>query len=159
MIWVDWVILAVIGVSTLISLIRGFVREVLSLIAWVAAFWVALTFADLIAPHLTFIAESEVVRMIVAFVALFVAALVVLAIVNFLIAKLVEQTGLSGTDRAVGTLFGLARGFVLVAAALLVAALAGQEDTSWWTGSRLVGPFMPLVEWMHGWLPKEIGEV
>ncbi len=158
MIWVDWVILAVIGVSTLISLVRGFVREVLSLVAWVAAFWIALTFADLAAPYLGFLSGSDVVRMVVAFVALFVTALVAFAIVNFLIAKLVEQTGLSGTDRAIGMLFGLARGVVLVAAALLVAALAGHEDSSWWTDSRLVDPFIPLVEWMRGWLPQEIGE-
>jgi membrane protein required for colicin V production len=129
------------------------------LVAWVAAFWVALTFADLVAPHLHFAADSEVVRMIAAFVALFVLTLVALAIVNFLIAKLVEQTGLTGTDRAVGMLFGLARGFVLVAAALLVATLAGLEDSSWWAGSKFIGQFSPLVEWMHGWLPQEIGEV
>lgn len=159
MIWVDWVILAVIGVSTLISLIRGFVREVLSLVAWIAAFWLALTFSDLVAPHLLFLAESEVVRTITAFVALFVLALIGFAVVNYLIAKLVDQTGLSGTDRAVGMVFGLARGFVLVAAALLVATLAGSGDSSWWTESRLVGPFTPLVEWMHAWLPPEIGEV
>lgn len=159
MIWVDWVILAVIGVSTLISLIRGFVREVLSLVAWIAAFWFALTFADVAAPHLDFLTESEVVRTITAFVALFVLALVALAIVNFLVAKLVDQTGLSGTDRAVGMVFGLARGFVLVAAALLVVTLAGMEDSSWWADSKLVGPFTPLVEWMHAWLPPEIGEV
>ena len=80
MVWVDIAILALIGVSTVIGLVRGLVREVLSLIAWVAAFWVAIGFAGTLEPHLGFISDSDVVRAIAAFTILFVVVPVLLGI-------------------------------------------------------------------------------
>lgn len=157
MVWVDVLILAVVAVSTLISLLRGFFREVLSLVAWVLAFWLALAFAGTVAAHLGFVSESEVVRSVAAFIAIFVGALLVGALVNHLVGALVKSTGLAGTDRVIGMLFGFARGVALVAALMVVGMLAGLESEAWWHQSRLIGPLMPLAAWMHGFLPQDIG--
>lgn len=154
--WADILIVAVIGVSTLISLVRGFVREALSLAAWVLAFLVALTFADQLAAYAGFLSDSEPVRVIAAFTTLFVLTLIAAAIVNYLVFQLVTRTGLGGTDRLVGMLFGLARGGVVVAVLVMVGMLAGMQDETWWTRSPLVGAFEPLAGWLYGFVPDTV---
>lgn len=151
MVWVDWVLLAVIVVSTLISLIRGFIREVLSLVAWVLAFWVAIAFAEPVAPLLGFMSESETVRTVAAFILLFLVTLIAAAIVNHLIGLLVSKTGLSGTDRSIGMLFGLARGVALVTVAIVVGLVAGLQAESWWSESRVIGTLQPLADRLIGY--------
>jgi membrane protein required for colicin V production len=157
MLWVDVAILALIGVSTVIGLMRGLVKEVLSLVAWVAAFWLAIGFAAELSPHLGFISDTEVVRAIAAFVILFVAALIVAALLNHLIAMLVKGTGLHGTDRVLGMVFGFLRGIVVVAALLVIGLVAEQQGKDWWRGSFIIDALEPVAVWMHGFLPTDIG--
>lgn len=98
MIWIDYVIIAVVGFSALVSLIRGFVREALSLVTWGCAFFVASHYYAYLAVWFTGF-NDELVRNGIAIAVLFVATLIVGAIVNYVIGSLVEKTGLSGTDR------------------------------------------------------------
>ncbi len=157
MLWVDVAILALIGVSTVIGLMRGLVKEVLSLVAWVAAFWVAIGFAGALSPHLGFVSESEVMRAIAAFAILFLASLLVAALLNHLIAMLVKGTGLHGTDRVLGMVFGFLRGIVVVAALMVIGLVADQQQADWWQGSFMVDALEPVAVWMHGFLPTDIG--
>lgn len=157
MVWVDVLILLVVAVSTLISLLRGFFREVLSLIAWVLAFWLAIAFAGAVATHLGFVSDSEVVRSVTAFVGIFVVALLVGAVVNHLVGVLVKSTGLGGTDRVIGMVFGFARGVAVVAALVVVGIVAGLDSEPWWQQSKLIEGLMPVAAWMHGFLPQDIG--
>lgn len=154
MIWVDWVFLAIIVVSTLISLIRGFVREVLSLVAWVGAFWVAVSFTSTLAPSMTFVSDSEIMQVVAAFVVLFLVTLILAALVNFLIGKLVDKTGLTGTDRAVGMLFGLARGVALVTIVIVLGLVGGMYQQTWWDESRVIYTLQPLAEWLVAQVPE-----
>ena len=98
MVWIDYAIIAVIAFSSLVSLIRGFVREVLSLVTWGCAFFVASHYYTYLSVWFTGF-EDELVRNGIAIAVLFIATLIVGAIVNFVIGQLVEKTGLSGTDR------------------------------------------------------------
>jgi len=157
MIWIDYVILGVIGLSTIISLVRGFVREALSLVVWVFAFWVAWTFFRELAGHLGVFSVPSV-RLGVAFATLFIATLIVGALVNYLIGQLVDKTGLSGTDRLIGMLFGAARGALLIAVLVLLAGLTPFPEDPWWQESRLLGHFQELATWLKGLLPEDIGE-
>lgn len=154
MIWVDWVFLAVIVVSTLISLIRGFVREILSLVAWVGAFWVAVTFSSSLAPSMTFVSDSEIVQVVAAFSTLFLVTLILAAMINFLIGKLVDKTGLTGTDRAVGMLFGLARGVALVTVVIVLGMVGGLHRQDWWAMSKVITTLQPLAEWLVAQVPE-----
>ena len=157
MIWVDYVIIGILGLSALISLMRGFVREALSLAAWVLAFWVSWTFFRELAVQLDWFTVPSV-RLGAAFAILFIATLMVGALVNFLMGQLVDKTGLSGTDRLLGMFFGAARGAVLVAILVLLAGLTPFPNDPWWTQSQLIGYFQELAIWLKELLPPDIGE-
>jgi len=157
MIWVDYVIIGILGLSAMISLVRGFMREALSLAAWVLAFWVSWTFFRELAVQLDWFSVPSV-RLGAAFAILFIATLMVGALVNFLMGQLVDRTGLSGTDRLIGMFFGAARGAVLVAMLVLLAGLTPFPNDPWWGDSQLIEYFQELAIWLKELLPPDIGE-
>ena len=158
MIWVDYVIIGIIGVSALISLVRGFVRETVSLIVWVLAFGLAWAYFRDLAPHLASWVDTSSLRLGLAFLILFLVVLLLGGIVGFLIGQLVDKTGLSGTDRLLGMLFGAARGAVLVAILVLLAGLTPFPQDSWWRESGLIVLFHHLAVWLLSLLPPDIAE-
>ncbi|MEH6581667.1 MAG: CvpA family protein [Halioglobus sp.] len=119
--WVDWVIIIVLTLSTLLSLWRGFAREALSLAAWILAFVAASVFADAMAGLLSNIIDNVTGRYISAYVILFVGVLVFGTLVNALMARVIKFTGLSGLDRLLGTLFGFTRGMIVVLVIVFIA--------------------------------------
>ncbi|MES9870338.1 MAG: CvpA family protein [Sedimenticola sp.] len=157
MIWIDYVIIGIIGLSAMISLVRGFISEALSLAVWILAFWVAWTFFRELAVQLDWFTVPSV-RLGAAFAILFIATLMLGALVNFLVGQLVEKTGLSGTDRLIGIFFGAARGAVLIAILVLLAGLTPFPNDPWWKESQLIGYFQELAIWLKTLLPADIGE-
>lgn len=158
MIWVDYGILIIVALSALISVMRGFVREALSLVAWVAAFWVAFAFHQHLATLFANYIEAPSLRLMSAFALLFVVTLVICAIINNLVAQLVKKTGLSGTDRMLGVLFGVARGAVLVAILVLLAGLTPLPEDPWWKESIFIVHFQSMALWLRDFLPPDIAE-
>ena len=140
---VDIVIVAIITISGMISLIRGFVKEAMSLVIWLAAFVVAMTFNELVGELLVNVIALASMRQLAAWASLFVGTLLVGAVVNFLLGKLVCSTGLSGTDRTLGLVFGVFRGMLIILAlvVMLPKALPVDQDL-WWTSSELIPVFM-----------------
>lgn len=148
MTWADLAILAVLLISSLISIKRGFVKEALSLAGWIAAFVVAMLFHGSLATLFTSFIESPSVRELLAFGLLFAATLIVAAMANYLIGEVVRMTGLSGTDRMFGMVFGLVRGIIVVLAILLlVPALIPIDQEAWWQQSSLIPHFLAMEEW------------
>lgn len=146
--WADWAIVAILMVSTLISLKRGFVKEALSLLIWVAAFVVAMLFRGQLAILLADSIPTPSVREVVSFGILFASTLIVGAMVNYLIGELVKMTGLSGTDRLFGMVFGLARGSLIVLAILiLLPGIIPVDQDPWWRESTLIPHFLMMDEW------------
>jgi membrane protein required for colicin V production len=156
--WPDYAILAVIAISTLVGALRGFIKEVFSLLVWVAAFFVAYHFGGDVAALMEDSVTLPSARTAMAFTGLFVVVLLVGGLVNYLLGRLVETTGLSGTDRLLGGVFGAVRGLGLVLAVLLVAGLTPIPADPWWQESRTIMRMMPLVEWAASFLPKPIAE-
>ncbi|GAK87086.1 colicin V production protein [Vibrio ponticus] len=144
--WLDIVILSVIALSALISLIRGFAKEALSLVIWFGAFFVASQYYTRLAVYFTKI-EDEMFRNGAAIAALFVATLIVGALVNYVIGQLIQKTGLSGTDRVLGIVFGGLRGVLIVAAVLFfIDTFTTLDQSEWWTSSQLVPHFKLIIE-------------
>ena len=145
--WVDWAIVAIIGVSALISIKRGFVKEALSLVVWIVAGVVAWLFGGAVAQHLTNFIDIPSARVIAACALLFVATLLVGGLVSFLIGELIRVTGLSGTDRFLGMFFGAARGALLVVVLVGLLSLAPVQQDIWWQQSTLLPHFLMVADW------------
>ena len=158
MIWVDYVIIGIIVLSSGISIVRGFIKEVLSLISWLVSFWVALTFAPNLATLLADYISTPSIRLFAAFFVLFVATLILGALVNHLISTLVEKTGLTGTDRSLGVIFGILRGIAIVTLLVLVAGTTPMPNDSWWQNSLLIEHFENLAIWLRDLLPADLAE-
>ena len=146
--WADWAILAILAISSVISLKRGFIKEALSMVVWLVAFFVAVTFRDPLSSLLQSQISTPSLRDMVAFAILFAATLVVGAMVNYLLGELVRMTGLSGTDRLFGVIFGFVRGFVIVMAILIfVPGLVAVDQDPWWRESVLIPQFLEFEGW------------
>lgn len=154
--WADYAIIAIIALSVLVSLVRGFMREAISIVTWIVAFWVSFSFAQTLAALLVDYIHTSSLRMITSFAFLFIATLLLGSFVNFLVNQFVDKTGLSGTDRILGIGFGFARGVLVVALMLMLAGLTPMPENDWWKNSTLIPQFTPLEDWLHEFLPKSV---
>ncbi len=155
---VDLVVAGVIALSVIIGLFRGLIREALSLATWVAALWIALGYAAPLAGHLPFRLGSATVQNAVAGLLLFMLVLLAGGVVNVLLGGLVDRTGLSGTDRVLGAVFGLARGVLVVAILVLLATLTSMPHEAWWQQSATLPWFHDLAMWIRDLLPPELAQ-
>ncbi|MDJ0834844.1 MAG: CvpA family protein [Gammaproteobacteria bacterium] len=156
--WFDIIILVVILISALISLVRGFVKESISLATWLAAGFLALSYYLVLADLLHSYIESPTISQAVAFAILFITTLIVGAIINFMVSQVVDKTGLSGTDKTLGVIFGAARGVLIVSMIVLFAGLTPMPSENWWKESVLVEHFMRIALWIKDFMPAEVAE-
>ncbi|MGB1092063.1 MAG: CvpA family protein, partial [Oceanobacter sp.] len=150
---VDWAIVVVVAVSGLISLTRGFVKEALSLAVWVTAFLIARMFSANLATLLVEYIDANSVRWVISFVALFLATLAVGSMVTHLIVEVVRLTGLSGTDRVLGMIFGAIRGLVILVAVVYGLQYTMVPQDSWWQESMIIPHLELVADWARNTLP------
>lgn len=142
--WVDAIMLAVLVISVIAGLLRGGVFEVLSLLGWFAAYFVAQWLVPVAAPHIPIGRAGSAINHAVSFAALFVAALLVCALLARLLRLLIQATPLGLPDRALGGVFGLLRGLlVLLAVATVISLTPPLNKSSAWQAS--VGA--PWLQW------------
>lgn len=158
MTWPDYAILAVIAISVLVGALRGFIKEAFSLLVWAAAFLVAYYFAGDVAELMKDSVTLPSARTAMGFAGLFIVVLLVGGLLNYLLGRLVESTGLTGTDRLLGGVFGAARGLAIILVVLLVAGFTPIPGDPWWKDSKTIERMMPLVEWVSGYLPESVAE-
>jgi len=155
----DYLVLFVLVSSVVISTMRGLVKEILSLLGWVVAFVVANAYGAGLAPLLPALVPGETVRLMVAFVALFLGVRILMGLLSLALGALIEASGLSLADRGLGGLFGLARGVVIVLAAVILCSMTSIPQQDFWkdallsplaeTGARTVKPFLPAALAQH----------
>jgi membrane protein required for colicin V production len=156
MIWVDYVIIGIIALSAIIGLARGLIREVIALAVWIVAALAAWMFYVPVAEQLTPWIETPSVRMAAAVLILVFGVLIVGAIVAYVLSVLVDKTGLTGTDRLLGMVFGAGRGAVLVALLVFLATLTPIAEDPWWSQSRLLPKFQLLADLMLDMIPPDV---
>ena len=141
MTWLDYAVVGVFVASLAVGAWRGLVREVLSILGWVIAFLAANLLAGPLGTHMPQAIPSPELRVAAAYVAIFIASLIVTSLLGLLISRIVKAAGLGGVDRALGALFGAARGLLIVLAAVLLAGLTSAPRQPFWRDSAS-GPFL-----------------
>ncbi len=152
----DIIILSIILLSALISLVRGFVKESISLATWLVAGFISIKYFMVLADYLKAYIESPTIGQATAFAVLFIFTLIVGAIINYMISQLVTKTGLSGTDKLLGVIFGAARGVLIISMIVLFASLTPMPEEGWWQESMLVEHFVKVATWLKEIMPEDI---
>lgn len=153
MTWLDYAVLGVFAVSVVWGGWRGVVREVISLAGWVIAFLAANLFAGPLGETLPESIPSPELRLLAAFVALFVGTLMVTSLAGLLLSKLVKAVGLGGLDSLLGGAFGVARAALIVLAAALLAGLSSAPRQPFWRDSVCGEPMARAALALRPWLP------
>ncbi len=156
--WADWTIVAIVAVSSLFGLMRGFIKEALSLLVWVVATCVAIAFHERLALVLDKWISTPSIRTLLAYAALFIGTLVIGSLITRLLHSLVEASGLGGLDLLLGMVFGALRGVLLVLAiVILLPLLLPVKQDPWWYHSTLIAYFEQWQDFAMETYHKAIG--
>ena len=151
----DWIFLGVLAASLLIGAWRGLVFEVLSLFGWVVSFFVAQWFAQDVANWLPMGESAGGLRYAAGFVIVFIASVFAFGFLTSLAKKLIDAIGLRPADRALGAVFGLLRGVVLLLAVAVVAGLTPMGAAAWWQESQAAPILAEVLQRLKPVLPEE----
>ena len=150
MVWIDYLLIAIVVVSAVVSLFRGFFREALSLATWIAALLISWQFGGLLADGLQGWIGDPVVRLWAGRLLTFILVLVLGGLVGRLAGILMDSSGLTGTDRLLGMIFGMARGIVLAAILVVGLDVMGFDQSPWWNESKLIPYAAPIADIIRG---------
>ena len=151
----DHAVLTITGFSVLLGVLRGFTREVIALASWGVAFVAASVYGGVLAPLLARQIADDSWRVLAAFVAVFFVVLIVMSLIALFLAKLIKSAGLGFEDRLLGSLFGLARGLLVILALVLLAGLTALPRQTVWKDAMLAAPLEQLAVIVKQWLPQD----
>jgi membrane protein required for colicin V production len=135
--WIDWLMIAVCLGSAAFGFWRGFAKEAMSVATWLVAIWLAWRFTWMVEPLLGEWVVAPELKIWAARVVIFIIVMIIGGVLAWFLRELVRATGLSGTDRALGSLFGLGRGVLIVGLAIIVLEFAGLDSDPWWQQATL----------------------
>jgi membrane protein required for colicin V production len=154
----DYAVLVIVGLSVLLSMMRGFVREILALASWVVAFFVAKAYVLELAPLLPQAIPNTSLRYLAAFIILFLATLLICSLLAIALSQIFKQIGLSWLDRILGAFFGLARGILIVVVMVLLAGLTSLPQDLRWRNAMFSAPLEAAVYSLLPWFPRDIAK-
>ena len=146
MIIIDYLLVGIIVLSAILGLFRGFIKEALSVVGWVAGVWGAWQFGPQAAARLPDFVDDPVVDLWIARLLVLVGVLFIRGVIIRLVSLVLHQAGLSGTDRLIGMVFGLARGVVLIGVVVSLLKVAGFDAVPWWRESLLIPYAAPIAD-------------
>lgn len=149
MVTLDYILIAVVLLSAIVGLFRGFLLEVISLVTWILALWLAWKFAPALAPKLGGVLKEPPYGLWAARSILFLIVVVAGWIIGAVINHFVRLSMFSGLDRLLGFLLGLGRGVVIIGVAIILAQAARLDDEAWWQKSRLATVFTPVAGFLR----------
>jgi membrane protein required for colicin V production len=152
----DYVVLSIVGASVIISVMRGFAREVLALAGWVLAFVAANAFSGTVAGWFAGVIPEGSLRALTAFVAVFVVTLIAASLTAMAVSRLLKGSGLGFEDRLLGGCFGLARGVLIVMVIVLLGGLTALPRQPAWSDAMLSPPLEALAGAVKPWLTQAV---
>lgn len=154
----DYAVLVILGLSIILSVMRGIVAEVLSIAGWIAALIVAKTYTNEVLPMMPMDIPSESLRVLAAFLVLFLATLLVTTLLAIALSAILKKIGLGWLNRLLGAVFGIARGLLIVCIIVLLAGLTDIPKDSRWRNAMFSAPIEAMVINMLPWLPESIAK-
>ena len=152
----DYAVLVIIGSSVVLSVVRGFAREVLALAGWVIAFLTANALSGIVSEWLAPFIRDGSLRALTAFVSIFVVTLIVVSLLGMMVSRLLKRAGLGLEDRLLGGFFGFARGILIVLTFVLLSGLTALPRQPAWSDAMLSPPLEALAAAMKPWLPQAV---
>ncbi len=154
----DIVILCLIALPTIVGVFYGFLNILFSLLSWAISLGLSVKLAPYFSPLLESYVDQEILRMILAFIALFILSLLIMSGISFLIVKLLGKTGLTAADRMLGLFFGMGLGGLIVAVIIFLAGFTAFPQEDWWEESKLAEPIERTSIWSSRYLPESVTE-
>lgn len=154
----DYIVLAIIGLSVLMSIMRGFIREFIALLSWVVAFFVAREYSLQLLPMLPQDIPTETLKTLAAFLIVFLATLLLCSLLGIALSQLIKKIGLGWVDRAIGGVFGFVRGVIVVGIMVLLAGFTTIPQDQRWRDAMFSAPLEYLVTAVLPWMPEGIAK-
>ena len=154
----DYTILLIIGISIVVSMMRGAVREVLAIMGWLAAIYVAKIYATQLIPLLPADIPTEALKILAAHVIVFLGVLLVASLLTIALSSLIRKIGLNWLNRGIGAVFGFARGLLIVCVLVFLAGLTSLPKDVRWTNAMFSSPLEALVKTMLPFVPKIVAK-
>ncbi len=152
----DYLVFGIVGVSLLLGAWRGIVSELLALVAWIAAFFVARELGKPVASLLSGLLADPMIRLMAGYILVFIIVLLLVAMLRFLLRELLKAVGLGFVDRLLGATFGIARGAAVVILFVILGGMTALPKQAWWRDSVTAAPIETLVIAGKPWLPPDI---
>jgi membrane protein required for colicin V production len=150
---VDYLLIAIVGISLLFGIIRGFLRESVALLGWLVGLWLAWRYSSEIVPYIGGALTGTELQVWVARLIILLAVILTAWLIGSLLGYLVQRSGLTlGVDRILGGVFGLVRGAVIVGFAVMLADAAKMHDESWWRESKLMPLGVEMASVLRGYV-------
>jgi membrane protein required for colicin V production len=157
--WIDLAIIAVIALSIITGLFRGFVKELIALCSWALAIWLGYSYSQNIAPSFGSYIHNPTARTALAFLLIVIGTLIAGGILNATLGFILKRTGLSGTDRSLGMIFGFLRGVFIIALVMVGVQMTSLPYQQYARDSYLYAYFNPITAKLQAYVPKLINHV
>lgn len=157
--WVDYLIIGIILLSIGISFTRGFTREALSLLTWVVAIWVSVTYYHTVGDMLSGVIETPSARLVFAFVVLFLITIIIGSTLSFILSSVINKVGLNGVNRVVGMGFGFLRGVLVIGILVLLSGHTAMPEDPWYKNSQFIPYFKPVADMISELMPEKLHKI
>ncbi len=154
----DYIVLIIIGLSVILSVMRGMIREVLAIVGLVAAFYVGVTYTNQVLPMMPVDIPNDALRVLAAFLVLFLATLLLATLLGIALSAIFKKAGLGWLNRFLGALFGVARGLLIVCVIVFLAGLTDIPKDPRWRNAMFSAPIEALVVNLLPWMPESIAK-
>ncbi|MFC3907584.1 CvpA family protein [Legionella dresdenensis] len=154
--WVDLAIIGVIALSVITGIVRGFLKELIALFVWGAGIWLAYNYSQALEPWLSQYIQDKTVCGVAGFVIILVSVIVIGGIFNAMLGFILKRSGMGGTDRTLGMVFGFVRGVFIVSLIMVIVKMTSLPHEEYARESKLYARFDPVVSWMYGLMPEFI---